>query len=49
MSAVAARGVDPSLSLYRLLDPEVLANPYPEFSVPPNQRRRCPLHIGLLG
>ena len=29
MSAVAARGVDPSLSLYRLLDPEVLANPYP--------------------
>ena len=31
MSAVAARGVDPSLSLYRLLDPEVLANPYPLF------------------
>ena len=28
---VATRGVDPSLSLYRLLDPEVLANPYPLF------------------
>src|SRR5205823_13026562 len=25
----ASRGVDPNLSLYRLLDPEVLANPYP--------------------
>jgi cytochrome P450 len=25
----AVRAVDPSLSLYRLLDPEVLANPYP--------------------
>ena len=27
----ATRGVDSSLSLYRLLDPEVLANPYPLF------------------
>src|SRR5213078_1616992 len=27
----ASRGVDPTLSLYHLLDPEVLANPYPLF------------------
>jgi cytochrome P450 len=30
-ATVATRGADPSLSLYRLLDPEVLANPYPLF------------------
>src|SRR5690348_5252037 len=28
-AATVAQGADPSLSLYRLLDPEVLANPYP--------------------
>ena len=29
LTAVPVDGADPSLSLFRLLDPEVLANPYP--------------------
>ncbi len=31
MKVVSVRESDPSLSLYHLLDPEVLANPYPLF------------------
>src|SRR5436309_4836676 len=37
----AARPPDPSLSLYHLLEPEVLANPYPLFH---RLRREDPVH-----